>query len=311
MAPLLLKISGILFSPARVNPVKKYFMKPFFTLAILLLTLRPLSAQLTLRPAHALLITIAQAEKESPVYEYKPAVDLPVTAATAGWTLYAFSKIYSKESSSEARIRALNRNDINGFDRSAAGRFSQKAADASNLFFFGSIPMPLLLLADKHIRGDAGKVGLLYAETMSVTGLLYTSATYFADRYRPLTYNQSLPLSERISGNNRNSFFAGHVALVGGSTFFAAKVFSDYHPHSSLRFAFWGLAAGATAATGYLRYRAGKHFPSDVLLGAAAGALSGILVPQFHKARLVRNQNFTLLPFAGPGNGLAIVYHIK
>jgi len=81
------------------------------------------------------------------------------------------------------------------------------------------------------------------------------------------------------------------VALVGTTTFFAAKVFSDYHPNSKLRPYLWTAAALATGTTGYLRYRSGRHFPSDILVGAAVGTLSGILVPQFHKVKFIKNEN--------------------
>lgn len=246
-----------------------------------------------------------------PVYTLKPAVDIPLTAATAGLTIYGFSKIYSKKASSEQQILRLNKADINGFDRWAAGLHSQKAADVSDLFFYGAMPVPLLLLADKDIRSDGGKIGFMYLEALSVTGILYTGVPSLVDRYRPLTYSDEVPLEERQSGNNRNSFFAGHVALVGTSTFFAAKVFSDYHPDSKWRYAFWGAAAAATGATAYLRHRGGKHFPSDIVVGTAVGTLSGILVPQFHKKPLFKNQNLTLVPFSGSSHGLAAVYWFK
>jgi len=270
------------------------------------------SAQFKYRAEHALLITtVAEKGKHDfPIYKLKPAVDIPLTAVTAGWTFYAFSKIYKKETSTPKQIQNLNINDLNGFDRWAAGRHSEKAADVSDLFFYSAMPMPLLLLLDKHIRHDAGKIGLLYLEAMSVTGLLYSSSTYFVDRYRPLSYSAELTVDQRKSGNNRNSFFAGHVALVGTSTFFVAKVFSDYHPDSKLRYAFWGAAAVATGATGYLRHRAGKHFPSDIAIGTAVGTLSGILVPQLHKTKLIKNQNITVLPFSGRTHGVAMLYKL-
>jgi membrane-associated phospholipid phosphatase len=87
-------------------------------------------------------------------------------------------------------------------------------------------------------------------------------------------------------------------------------VFSDYHPDSKLRHVFWGAAIVATGATGYLRHRAGKHFPSDVLVGTAVGTLSGILVPHFHKTRLIKNENLTVVPFSGRSHGLAVVYRM-
>lgn len=284
-------------------------MKTYFIFFLLLGAGFCSSAQQRLPVEHALLKTIIKEDKEQ-VYKLKPAVDVPLTAVAAGWTFYGFSAIYSKDASTSQQIQRLNKNDLNGFDGWAAGLHSQKAADASDLFFYGSMPMPLLLLADKHIRNDGFKIGFLYLEAMSVTGLLYTGSAYLVDRYRPLTYSSEVPLEARKSGNNRNSFLAGHPALVATSTFFAAKVFSDYHPDSKLRYAFWGAAIAATGATGYLRHRAGKHFPSDILVGTAVGTLSGILVPQLHKTKLIKNQNITLMPFSGRSHGLAMTYKL-
>ena len=60
------------------------------------------------------------------IYTLKPAVDIPVFAAGAGWSGYAFTKIYSKDKSSEAKILSLDVNDINGFDRWAVRPHSEK-----------------------------------------------------------------------------------------------------------------------------------------------------------------------------------------
>lgn len=283
-------------------------MKRWLTFLLVVGTATTSTAQLQYQFEHALVTTVAYRKVEPPVYKLKPKVDIPLTAATAGWSLYAFSKIYKKDPVTEHQIQQLNTSDINRLDRWAAGMHSQKAADASNIFFYGAMPLPLLLLADKDIRSDAGKIAMLYLEAMSVTGVLYSSSTYFVDRYRPLAYSTEVPMSERMSGNSRNAFFAGHVALVGTSTFFAAKVFSDYHPDSKLRYVFWGAAAAATGATAYLRHRGGKHFPTDILVGTTVGVLSGVLVPQFHKTMLFRNKNITVLPYMGSSNGVVMMY---
>lgn len=245
---------------------------------------------------------------QEPVYKLKPAVDIPLSLAGAGFSTYAFSKIYSKDSSTASQINALRKDNINGFDRWAAGKNSKKAADVSDLFFYGSIPLPLLLMFDKKIRKDAAKIGFLYFETLSVTGIFYTGSALVVDRYRPLTYNTSLPMSERISGNNKNSFLAGHPALVATSTFFIAKVYADYHPESKIKWLFYSLASASTLTTAYLRHRAGKHFPSDLITGVTVGTLSGILVPHFHKNPLLKNKNISITPFSGESHGLAMTY---
>lgn len=284
-------------------------MKQSYLFVLLLGLTVNASAQLSHKVEHALLVTYSMKE-DVPVYRLKPAVDIPLTAVTAGATIYGFSKIYNKDASTTQQISSLRKEDINGFDRWAAGLHSQNAADVSDLFFYGAMPLPLLLLADRDIRSDALKIGFLYLEALSVTGLFYTGVPSLVDRYRPITYSDAVPMDARKSGNNKNSFFAGHVALVGTSTFFIAKVLSDYHPDSKWRPVFWGAAIAATGATGYLRHRAGKHFPSDILVGTAVGALSGILVPQLHKVKLIQNQNLTLVPFSGRSHGLAAIYRL-
>jgi membrane-associated phospholipid phosphatase len=245
--------------------------------------------------------------KNNEVYVLKPGIDIPVTAVGTGWSLYAFTKIYNKDTSLIPEILALDKKDIPGFDRSATDHFDRKAFEASNTLFYGSMPLPILLLLDKKIRKDAGKVGLLFLESMSVTGLLYTGTIYINDRYRPYAYNPNVPMSKRVRGGAKNSFFAGHVALVGTSTFFMAKVYSDYHPESKMRWVFFGLAGLATGSTGYLRYKAGEHFVSDIIVGTVVGTLSGVLIPHWHKNKQASDR-LSLVPFYGRDKGLSLVY---
>jgi len=244
-----------------------------------------------------------------PVYKLKPARDIPVFAIGAGWSGYAFTQIYSKDRSSEAKILSLNKSDINGFDRWAVRPYSEKIGNKGNMVFYGSMPLPFLLLACKETRKDFFKLTFLYLETMSITGLLYTGSVYFTDRFRPYAYSDETPMTWRTRGGAKNSFYAGHVALVATSTFFMAKVYADYNPDSKIKWLFYGLAGAATGTIAYLRYRGGFHFPSDILLGITQGTLTGILVPHFHKNKLIKDPDLSLLPYSdGLSNGLSVVY---
>lgn len=244
------------------------------------------------------------------VYHIKKGVDIPLAVGGIGWSLFAFTKIYNKDTSTLAQVMALNRNNVAAFNRSAIDNYSQKAFNASNMFFYGSMPLPLVLLLDQKMRKDALKLGFLYLEAMGITGFLYTGAVYFHDKYRPYAYNENTPMVRRLRGGAKNSFFAGHVALVGTSTFFMASAYADYHPDSKIKWLFYTLAAGATSATAYLRYKAGEHFPTDVLLGVGVGTLNGLLFPHFHKHKLIKNPNLSLIPVLGPSNGLGLVYKL-
>jgi len=245
---------------------------------------------------------------KQPIYKLKPAVDIPVFAIGAGWSAYAFTKIYSKPHSTDEEILNLNKNDINGFDRWAVRPFDEKIDRISYYPFFASMPLPFLFLFG-NTRTDFFKLGFLYLEAMSITGFLYTGSVYFVDRYRPYAYSDESTMDQRTRGGAKNSFYAGHVALVATSTFFMAQVYADYHPDSHAKWVFYSLAGATTAVTAYLRYRAGQHFPTDLLLGMAQGTITGLLVPHFHKNKLLKNSNLSILPYSnGQKMGLSVAY---
>lgn len=251
--------------------------------------------------------------KEIPkqVYTLNYGVDIPVTATGTIWSLYAFSKIYNKDPSSDEAVLALNRKDVNGFDRWGIRPYSKRIDKISYIPFYASMPMPLFMMIDKRMRKDIAKLSFLYLEAMSVTGILYTGSTYLTDRYRPYVYSSETDLDQRTRGGGKNSFYAGHVALVATSTFFLAQVYSDYHPGSKAKWVFYGIATAATGATAWWRHRGGLHFPSDILLGAAQGTLTGLFVPRLHRSKWFKNQNLTILPFTGQSHGLAMIYKFK
>jgi len=246
------------------------------------------------------------------VYKLKPAVDIPVFAVGAGWSAYAFTKIYSKEHSSEETILSLDINDINGFDRWAVRPYDEGIDKASYYPFYASTLLPFLFLTGKETSKDFFKLSFLYLETMSITGFLYTGSVYVTNRYRPYAYSSETEMPQRTRGGAKNSFYAGHVALVATSTFFMAKVYGDYHPDSKAKWVFYTIAGAATGTTAYMRYRAGQHFPSDILLGITQGTLTGILVPHFHKHKIIKDPNLSIMPYSnGESSGFALSYKFK
>jgi membrane-associated phospholipid phosphatase len=243
------------------------------------------------------------------IYRIKPAADFTVEAIGAAWDLYNFSQISKKENSSVAEVQSLKISKINWFDRWAVHPYNHSVDKLSYEPFFLAMPLPLIVFGiDKKMRKDFWKLTFLYAEAMTMTGVLYTTAVHYVDRHRPLVYESASPIGERTSSNSRNSFFAGHVALVGTSVFFIAQAYADYHPDSRYKWAFYGGAAALTAITGYWRNLAGEHFPTDIALGAAVGVASGLLTPALHRVRLLNNSRLSLLPFSAHGSGLTAFY---
>jgi len=266
----------------------------------------------TAQPVAVNMMMPVKKRRSDQVYRLNAGADITITALAAGWSGYAFTKIYSKDDITLAELESLDRKNVPGFDRWAIKPFNEKIDKDSYIPFYAAMPAPLLLLLDKKIRKDGFKVMFLYLETMAVTGLLYTGSMYLTNRYRPYVYDERSPMDKRLTGNSKNSFYAGHVHLVGSSVFFIAKVWSDYHPESKAKWLFYTGAAAVTGATALMRHQAGMHFPSDLLLGAGLGAATGILVPALHKNKSA-DDHLSLTPYFGNGSkgGLSLVYTFK
>jgi len=244
-------------------------------------------------------------------YTLNKPVDFSLTAGLAGFTLYNFSQISKKDGTSEAKVLSLTKDDVNGFDRWAIRPYNKSVDKASYIPFYLAIPYPVIFFGlDKKMRKDYLELSFLYLQAMCITGTLYSTSVHYFSRLRPLVYDPGSPMDKRTSRNSRNAFFAGHVALVGTSTFFMAQVFADYHPDSKLKWVLYGAAGLATGATGYMRHKAGEHFPSDILVGTAVGTLSGLLVPRLHRSKLIKNRKISLIPYVGPASGLALFYKL-
>ena len=161
--------------------------------------------------------------KVAKIYKLRPGSDIPVTAIGTGWSLYAFTKIYSKERSSEEDILSLDVKDIPAFDRHGASVYHPEADKVGDLIFYSAMPLPILLLFDKKVRKDAFKMAFLYLESMSVTGLLYTGSVYLADRYRPYAYNPECTHVGKNKGRRQKFFFCRACGTGWNLYFFYCK----------------------------------------------------------------------------------------
>ena len=177
--------------------------------------------------------------------------------------------------------------DVNAFDRLGTQNASTSARLLSDHVRDAGIGMGSLLFLHRDTRRDFGKLAVLYAETMALTTGLTNLIKVTAARPRPYTLADDWDDDRRLTSGDRASFLSGHTSTAAAGSFFFATVFSDYFPDSKLKRYVWGAAVTVPALTGYLRVRAAKHFPTDVLAGYALGAGLGYLVPTLHKRRIL------------------------
>lgn len=214
------------------------------------------------------------------VYNNNLKIDIPIAVLSTSLTGIGFYLRNTKPGCDTAQINKLDPFKFKGYNYQVTCNYSYKASIASDVLFIAGFAAPLFLYFDKH--ADPSWQLLAY-QTFAITGMGYGLSAGLVDKYRPYAYNSEIIMKRRASRKVRNSFYAGHPAVTAAGMFFLAKTYSDYHPNSDLRYAFWGGAALSSAACGYFRYRGGFHFPSDIIIGTLAGTLTGILVPHFHK----------------------------
>ncbi len=223
------------------------------------------------------------------------------------------SRVKDKPRLTKPELNQLMTNSISRLNRSGLKQDPGKREQAhrvSDILMYGTASLPFLLLLDGKVKKDYLDIALLYLETVALTSNLYTYSPLgptFVDRYRPLAFYEEVPLEERQSGNMRNSFYSGHVATTAMGGFFLAKVLHDYHPEwGSRRWLLFGAAALPTTTVAWLRVRALKHFPSDVLAGGLIGAGMGILIPELH--RKLQNRMKVQAGFGLQGNTLGVIW---
>ncbi|WP_026450059.1 phosphatase PAP2 family protein [Aequorivita capsosiphonis] len=231
-------------------------------------------------------------------YEWKWLRDGIWTGTALGGAVLGYSLIISKDDITEVRLQEVlaKEKDINFLDKWAAGNDSEAALGQSNIPFAISFATPLVLLFDDDINDHAGQYLGLYLESLATTAAIYTITAGLVNRSRPYVYSDGASLDRRLINNGQRSFYSGHVAAAATATFFAAKVYTDYHPETSGKVFIWGGAAAIPATVGFFRIKAGQHFLTDVLLGYALGAATGILVPELHKKKI---ENMDVYPSSG------------
>jgi len=189
-----------------------------------------------------------------------------------------------------AEINLLDATEINRFDRSTVDNNSSSAQKTSDVFLLSVLVLPTIFLSNHSTKKDIIPLATMSLETVLVNYAFTTFAKKIARRTRPFAYNPDIPLSDKLEPDVRSSFYSGHTSHTAALSFFMAKVMTDYHPGASRGFkvGVWTFAASIPAITGYLRVRAGKHFPTDTIVGGITGGLIGILVPHLHKSKKLK-----------------------
>ena len=209
--------------------------------------------------------------------------DLVITGT--GLALLALAAALDSHAPLDAQtVDQLDRKNINALDRSLMAPYNEHLSNVSDGLLTLNLLLPLsvvVLLGDDN-NDQWAEVSVMYLETLLATGALVSLTKSLSSRKRPLAYDKSAPLSVRTAPDTQRSFFSGHTAHAFSATVFLNTVAEQYYPNSKWLVAIRTGSYSLTALVAGLRMASGKHFATDVAVGAAIGSVVGYYVPKLH-----------------------------
>jgi membrane-associated phospholipid phosphatase len=248
-------------------------------------------------------------------YKLSYATDIPLVTGALSATIadYYIEKKTEINYLPFDEVKKLNANDIPQFDRSVTKNWSPELDDPSDITR-GIVNASPVIIIFPQLNEEKWKniivLTVMYLEGNVLNDNITDITKYLTERKRPYLYNTtSITEQEKFwlcqpGGDYAyTSFFSGHTSSTFYSAVFLSKVVSDIYGKSVFTYVVWGTTLFGAATTGYLRYKSGWHYPSDVLAGALVGSVIGYLVPALHKKEKSDNISLSL-----NGNQIGIKY---
>jgi len=169
-------------------------------------------------------------------------------------------------------------------DQGLRGRRSAAAVNLSNYAIVLATTEPVFVQVGGGVDAHFANFGVVYAQAFSANLLLNGLAKIAFRRPRPYTYGLAAERDPERTDRNV-SFYSGHSSTAFVSALAGGLLFAESAPNQASRLAVWGSELALAGATANLRVRAGKHYYSDVVVGALIGGGLGVAVPVLHGAR--------------------------
>lgn len=221
----------------------------------------------------------AQAQR----YQLKAGMDIGLATGSAALLTTDYFLQKKVEPLPDATILLLDRKNINSFDRIATYQWDENAAKISDGLAIGSVLMQSYFFFNKQTRSESFKIGTVAFQSLILSQGIVNMAKLTL-RNRPYMYNENAPMEEKRSAYGRFSFFSGHTTTVSSMCFSFAFSHQTYLPNSKANNAIWVSAFTLPAVEGFLRVKAGKHYPSDVIVGYLVGLGTSFLMHKVHLA---------------------------
>lgn len=222
----------------------------------------------------------APAARARSIYRIDPLVDgvLIGVASVAAAVPYLFANKWIHPS-----CPPCDPSQVNAFDRGTVGDHSKFADDLSDVTVVAAMAAtPVLDVLDLGWREELLEDAVVYAETMAIDAAAVSITKAAVQRPLPRVVAGQAPEIVNTP-NGYRSFYSGHTTATVAALSAGAMTYTLRHGDTAWQRTWPWLVTGAVGASvGVERVLAGRHYVSDVLVGAAAGALIGTLVPYLH-----------------------------
>lgn len=229
-------------------------------------------------------VTPRPGAREDP-FDVELVVDLPIIALTG--SVYLASEVITGQAS-WAGCLSCDPSHLGPLDRRVLDNYVPAAAPVSDVLLYSSIALPMVadlgdVLGHRSGIKGWGKDVVVLAETATVNAALNAAVKFAIGRPRPYSYGLDGSGRDVSEGDARLSFYSGHTSTAFAMATAYGYLFTARHPRSRWIAPVWLLGYAYAGTTGALRIAAGKHFYSDVLVGAIAGTAIGLLIPAAHR----------------------------
>ena len=241
-------------------------------------------------------------------YEVSVRLDVPLSLGIVLTSVLGVYQYYgmSKISSSDLKPKS----ELLPWDRPFAGLYSGWATTVSH--YSGALAVaPLALAGVSWYKGDAdghdfGAFSLMFVEAFALQNALNQLGRSTQLWPRPYIYaerGEGRKKAESARGEAYGSFYSGHASAAFTVAVFTGEWFSEIYPNSKYKSLIWVSSLTLAGAVGALRVVAGKHYPTDVVVGSLVGTGVSFGVLKLHE---ICKKNISF--WAIPGNIGAIFY---
>lgn len=235
------------------------------------------------------LMGFAQAtEAERPTYKLDFENDFPVTLAAGGMFgigMFLYSRMDTPET-------LKDKDDLLPWDKPLAGRYSESADLASDIgSVFAIAPLVVGGIAwhdGSSTGGEFATFTLMFFQAIGIGNGLNLALRSLEIWPRPYMYSESgegRKKAENAKSEAYGSFFSGHTTAAFTVATFTDQWFRTAYPNSPYKGIMRASAYSLATIESVLRIAAGKHYFTDVLVGALVGTGVSIGILEMHKKR--------------------------